>query len=371
MISNVKLGIGVVGIGFGAKVQIPAFQREGIKVIAVCSRNGDCAKKVANQFKIPFYFSNFRHMLGIKNLDAISIATPYQSHREISEVSLKAGKHVLCEKPFASNISEAFSMREVARKNSHLTAMIDHEFRWLPQWAYIRDLIKDGYIGKFEFVRVNFFLGLPQEKKKSSTFALDNIHLTNEFLWGICSHYIDIFRFWFGDICGVRANMFVENAQKSSSKIHNSEKMGPYFKENLSILLDFNMGGRGMLLARKCMSEKKGTVEIEIIGKEGSLFVAHHNFKDLNIENDLVLGSRLASDYKKEKLEIPSKYFAINDKGDSRIIPFRHLVRSFISGISETKSPKPNFEDGYRCQQVLDASVKSALTKKIISVQQN
>ena len=111
------------------------------------------AQHVANQFGIPFYFSDYRQLLEMRDLDAVSVATPYQYHREISEATLEAGKHIICEKPFASNITEAFSMRKMSHKHHSLTTMIDHEFRFMPQWAYLRDLIDNGYIGQFQFVR--------------------------------------------------------------------------------------------------------------------------------------------------------------------------------------------------------------------------
>ena len=131
--------------------------------------------------------------------------------------------------------------------------------------------------------------------------------------------------------------------------------------------MDFKRGGWGTLVGRKISSGKQGKVDIEIFGSEGSLFVSHwlHNFQ---ASNDLVFGSRLVCDDKREELRIPTRYLSIDDNRHSCIIPFRLFVQSFIRGTLEENSPEPNFEDGYRCQQVLNASVKSSLTGRRIEI---
>jgi len=192
----------------------------------------------------------------------------------------------------------------------------------------------------------------------------------NEFLWGICSHYIDILRNWFGDIGGVKARMFIEDNDKRTVEQQASAKINYYVKDNFSILMDFKSGGWGTLVGRTTLSDKQGLVDIEIVGSEGSIII-YHRLHNLHANNDRVYGSRLACDDKREELRIPSRYLSINDNRDSRLIPFRHLVRSFIKGTMVGNSPEPNFEDGYRCQQVLNASVKSAITNQRVTINQD
>src|SRR5438270_2955038 len=83
------------------------------------------------------------------DLAAIAIITPPGAHHRLSIAALDAGKHVLCEKPFAIDAKQAEEMRAAANKSGR-TAMIAHEFRHTPQRAHIRQLLADGYIGKFQ-----------------------------------------------------------------------------------------------------------------------------------------------------------------------------------------------------------------------------
>src|SRR5688572_17903332 len=144
--ANRPLRIGVAGVGFGSAVHIPAFQSEGLDVVAVCSRRAERAEETAQRFGIERTFTDYDEMLQLDGLDAVSIATPPALHHEMSLAALRAGKHVICEKPFALNTAQALEMRQAAAA-SGLTAMIAHEFRYASARMRVKELLDEGYIG--------------------------------------------------------------------------------------------------------------------------------------------------------------------------------------------------------------------------------
>src|SRR5260370_27028564 len=91
------------------------------------------------------------------DLAAVSIIAPPGAQHALAIAALKAGKHVLCEKPFALDAKQAREMLDVAEK-SRRTAMVAHEFRHTPQRAYIRRLLDEGHIGKFQLCTIELFL---------------------------------------------------------------------------------------------------------------------------------------------------------------------------------------------------------------------
>src|SRR5204863_3272477 len=95
--------IGVAGVGFGAAVHIPAFQSEGIEVAAICSRRPERAQEAADRFGVERTFTDYDDMLGMDGLDAVSIVTPVALHHPMAMAALRAGKHVICEKPFSTD----------------------------------------------------------------------------------------------------------------------------------------------------------------------------------------------------------------------------------------------------------------------------
>ena len=104
------LRIGVIGVGFGTVVQIPGFQSEGVEVAAVCARRQERADKAAADFNIPAAYTDYHKMLQEADIDAVSVVTPPALHHEMVMAALDAGKHVLCEKPFAMDQVQARGM---------------------------------------------------------------------------------------------------------------------------------------------------------------------------------------------------------------------------------------------------------------------
>src|SRR4051812_1306843 len=117
--------IGVAGVGFGATVHIPAFQSEGLEVVAVFSRRLERAQEAASKFGIANVYTDYAEMLARDDLDAVSIVTPVTLHKEMALQALRAGMHVMCEKPFTPTEAEAKEIYEAAQV-SGLTHSIAH-----------------------------------------------------------------------------------------------------------------------------------------------------------------------------------------------------------------------------------------------------
>src|ERR1700722_8818720 len=105
-----KLKIGIIGSGGIAQgCHLPGYASmpDLCEVIAVCDVNPEVAQKAAEKFNVPKVLSDYRELLAIKELDAVSVTTPNKYHMQPTIDALKAGKHVLCEKPLAMNADEA------------------------------------------------------------------------------------------------------------------------------------------------------------------------------------------------------------------------------------------------------------------------
>jgi len=106
--------IGIIGAGFGAQVHVPAFRSEGWEVAAICSRTREKAQKAAAEAGIGDACTDPMDVIRREDVAAVSIITPPSAHRALSLAALRAGKHVLCEKPFALDASEAREMLNAA-----------------------------------------------------------------------------------------------------------------------------------------------------------------------------------------------------------------------------------------------------------------
>jgi predicted dehydrogenase len=137
-----KIRFGVVGTNnITDRVIAGGLEDERFELVAVCSRTRERAEEFAAKHNIPHIFTSLEEMAESPFVDAIYIATPNYVHAAQSILCMNRGKHVLCEKPLASNAREASEMIATARKNNVLLmeAMIS---TLNPNFAIVREEIK-------------------------------------------------------------------------------------------------------------------------------------------------------------------------------------------------------------------------------------
>jgi len=355
-----KKSIGIIGVGFGAQVHVPAFRSEGWDVAAICSRTREKAQQAADDAGIPSVYTDPMELIRRDDLAAIAIITPPGAHYRLSIAALNAGKHVLCEKPFAIDAKQAEEMRAAAVKSGR-TAMIAHEFRHTPQRAYIRQLLADGYIGKFHLCTMELFLDryVSREPRPLTWNAYQSEG--GGLLGALGSHYIDALRFWFGEIASVSgwlAAFRPEVVDAATGKIVKAET-----DDTFSFAVTFKSGGMATMVSSFAVTPARGA-KISVMGDRGTLMAEQPGPNPL--ENGVVVASRDGAPLL--ELKTPSQFTPFADARDHRLMAFRLLVRDFTKGIEQGTSPPPNFSDGLRCQQVLDAVRESSESGRTINL---
>ncbi len=133
---------------------IPAMQKgEWCSIDAIASRNIDSAKSWAGKLGIKKAYGSYEDLLADPDIEAIYNPLPNDLHVEWTLKAARAGKHVLCEKPFAMNANEAAQVREVAGQVHIMEAFM---VRFHPQWLRARDLVRAGELGELRCVQVAF-----------------------------------------------------------------------------------------------------------------------------------------------------------------------------------------------------------------------
>ena len=131
-------------------------------LVAVCDLDEARAAKVVGPRSTVEVMTSTSDLLARDDVDAVAIATPASTHAAIAMAALRAGKHVVVEKPIADNSSDAQAMVDLADE-AGLVLMVDHTFCYTPPVLKIRDLIADGSLGEIHFVdSVRINLGLVQ-----------------------------------------------------------------------------------------------------------------------------------------------------------------------------------------------------------------
>lgn len=141
-----KLGVAVIGTGFWGKNHARVYKElEGTELMAICDIEPGRAKSIAHQFGAKPY-TNSANMLKNKEIDAVSVCTWSTNLAKEALGALQAGKHVLVEKPMATNVKQAKELLGIAEKEGlHLT--VGFLMRFIPGLQYIREAVENKRIG--------------------------------------------------------------------------------------------------------------------------------------------------------------------------------------------------------------------------------
>src|SRR5262245_5797073 len=122
-------GAVVVGTSFGCLTHVRALRAAGFDVVGLVGRDPERTAARAKRFEIPPPTPSLAEALDLAGVDAVTIATPPHTHGPLVLESVAAGKHVLCEKPFARDAHEARTMLEAAEA-ANVVHLLGTEFRW-------------------------------------------------------------------------------------------------------------------------------------------------------------------------------------------------------------------------------------------------
>ncbi|MBI3921285.1 MAG: Gfo/Idh/MocA family oxidoreductase [Armatimonadetes bacterium] len=148
-----KVCVGVIGAGGIAGTHIKYLQQiEGVEVVAVCDIREDALKRTAESFNIAKTFANHRDLVALKELHAVTVCTPNYFHAEPTIDALKAGKHVMVEKPMSMTVKESEAMVATARQTGR-KLVIGFQSRYSPAAQMIQRSVEAGELGKVLYSR--------------------------------------------------------------------------------------------------------------------------------------------------------------------------------------------------------------------------
>lgn len=155
--------IGVIGYGYWGPNLVRNFaETPGAQVVAVADARAERLQRLGRTYPSIRTSTNPEDLFAADDIDAIAVATPVSTHHPLGMAALRAGKHLLMEKPLASTAADARELVEEARRR-HLVLLVDHTFAYTGAVRKIRELVESGALGQIHYydsTRVN--LGLFQ-----------------------------------------------------------------------------------------------------------------------------------------------------------------------------------------------------------------
>ena len=152
--ANRKVGVGIIGAGgIATNAHLPGYQKcPDARILAVCDVDEARAKKAAEQFSIPHVFTDYKKMLEMDEIEAVSVCTPNYLHKDPTICALRNGKHVLCEKPLAMNGREGEAMVKASQQTGK-KLQVGFNLRFDQNAVAIKKMIDAGALGEIYYAR--------------------------------------------------------------------------------------------------------------------------------------------------------------------------------------------------------------------------
>ena len=189
---NSKLKVGIVGLGIGSLHAQGYSKCPEVEILAICDPVEEKVNRVAAQYGVQFTFTDYREMLRLKDLDAVSVCTPNYLHARVTIDCLRAGKHVICEKPLATTPKEGEAMVKTAMETGKLL-MTAFNNRFRGDTQTLKRFIENGDLGEIYFAKCGWIRrkGIPgfgswftQKSKAGGGPLLDiGVHVLDMTLW--------------------------------------------------------------------------------------------------------------------------------------------------------------------------------------------
>ena len=209
------MNFAVIGLGsFGTKRAQSIKNSKLAKLIAINDTNSENAEKAKKILEVKV--AGYKEILNDKLVDVICICAPNKFHKEIIIDSLKAGKHVFCEKPISRNFQEAQEIFDAA-KNSKATLQVGSNHRFFESVLFAKKLVDEGTIG--EVLSFNGRIGHNGERLKDSWFWKKEISGGGTLLDNGC-HLLDLSRYFIGNFIsgtGITSNTYWKNIEVEDS----------------------------------------------------------------------------------------------------------------------------------------------------------
>jgi predicted dehydrogenase len=358
-----SLKVGMIGGGQIAKAHVLAYRAIGLLdqnsspvLTTIAEADENLARSASERLGFKTWAVDWKKVTRSEDIELVDIITPTFLHAEQAIDAAEHGKHLLCEKPLATNASDAKKMYEAARK-ANVANAVGFNYRKVPAVALARKFSTSGDLGDIYQFRASFQEDWAANQNMVLTWRYSKKTAGGGALADLGSHIVDLARFLVGDVtsvCGIQ-NTFIKERKKQGS-----DSKGLVDVDDSTIAL-LKFKGKDVLgRVETCWSApgRRVFLEFELNGSEGSVYF------NLERPNELQL---YTSHEQKDKQGIRTILIGpAHPYGDRMIFPAAgagmgyedslvNEISELISAINNNSNTEPSFYDGWKTSEILEA----------------
>lgn len=385
MANLASVGAAVIGTGFIGTVHVEALRRIGVQVRGVLGSTPERGAARADDLGVATAYRDLDHLLADPRVQVVHVASPNDLHHRQAAAALRAGKHVVCEKPLAMTAAESADLVALAGETG-LVCATNFNIRYYPLNQHVREVVADGGLGEIRLVTGRYFQ--------------DWLLLESDWNWrlqpdrggalravgDIGSHWLDLMTYVTGQhVSAVMADLttFIGTRREPTGPVETfatersgaSEARDITTEDTATILLRFDGGARGAVSISQISPGRKNSLVYEIDGADGAwswdseqpdqAWIGHRDRpNEILIRNPALMGSagQAAS-------ALPGGH--VEGFFDTFCAHFRAVYADVVAGRPSSSPGYPTFADGHDEMLVGDAIARSAREARWVGVERD
>lgn len=336
-----KVKVGIIGAGSISEMHFGSYKNNSdVEIYAVCDLNEQRAQEKAEKYGAEKYYTNYEDLLGLPEIEAVSICTWNNSHAKIAIAALNAGKHVLVEKPLCKTVEEANKVEKAVQESNGKTLQVGFVRRFGTNTQVLKKFIDSGDLGEIYYAKASCIraLGNPggwfSDKERSGGGPLIDLGV----------HVIDLCWYLMGKpkVKSISGNTYNKLGNRSNIENKSFYKAADYDPDNNTVedlanaLIRFENGASLMVDVSFTLHAKEESINVNVFGDKGGAEI-EPQLKIITEKNDTILNSTP---------QIDALSFDFN-KGFQKEVD--HFI-TCVQGDTETISP---VQDGVEIMKIL------------------
>ena len=348
------IGVAIAGLGFGEAVHLPALQNvPELEPVALWHRRQDRLEQACGQSGLKGY-NSWDSLLEDPRVDAVVIATPPAPRYELAIQALRAGKHLLLEKPVALNAQQVADLQREAISRS-LSVAVNFEYRAVPLFQQAERLLKQGAVGVPWLVKFDWLMSSRANPQRAWNWY-SQADEGGGVLGALGTHAFDTLAWLIGPVGDLQAltRTAIEKRPDSAGKLQSVDA------DDIALInleLKTHQGGSvATQMALSSVARNGRGCWLEIYGSEGSLVLGSENQKDYVHGFSLTLqqgGDSPRNIQPDENLRFATTWT------DGRVAPVARLQRWWAESIQRGHPMVPGLAEGLASQQACDRTLSS------------
>jgi predicted dehydrogenase len=381
-----KVNVGLVGYKFMGKAHSNAysdvamfFDMDAEPVMkAICGRSEEGVKAAAEKFGWESYETSWEDLVKRDDIHLVDVTAPSNFHKEISLGAIENGKHIFCEKPLALNLADAREMLQAAEE-AGVKHMINFNYRKAPAIALAKKMIDDGLLGELYHFRGVYLQDWIIDPEFPIVWRLDKSVAGSGSHGDLNAHIIDIARYLVGEFESVvgmeetfiKERPLTEVGTTGGLAAQATGGRGEVDVDDATLFLTrFANGALGSFEATRFAAGRRNHNRFEINGSKGSVVFNLERMNELEYYNvddpEGLQGFRTIQATDSSHPYLHAWWPPAHIIGYEHT--FIHQVHDLMQAIAHDTMPSPSFVDGVKCQEILDAVVKSIAEKRWVEI---